>query len=49
MAIHGSQGILNGQRQPKPRHEYAVPRYRVTLVRENRAVWRQLDLRVGDN
>ena len=24
--------------QPKPRHEYAVPRYRVTLVRENRAV-----------
>jgi DNA repair protein RadC len=38
MAIHGSQGILNGQRQPKPRHEYAVPRYRVTLVRDNRAV-----------
>ena len=38
MAIHGSQGILNGQRQPKPRNEYAVPRYRVTLVRENRAV-----------
>ena len=38
MAIHGSQGILNIQRQPKPRHEYTVPRYRVTLVRDNRAV-----------
>ena len=38
MAIHGSQGILNGQRQTKPRHEYAVPRYRVMLVRDNRAV-----------
>ena len=25
-------------RQPQPRHEYAVPRYRVTLVRENRAM-----------
>jgi hypothetical protein len=37
MAIHDSQGILNGQRQPKPRHDYAVPRYRVTLVRESRA------------
>ena len=38
MAIHGSQGILNMSRQPQPRNEYAVPRYRVTLVRENRAV-----------
>ena len=38
MAIHGLQGILNGQRLPKPRNEYAVPRYRVTLVRENRAI-----------
>jgi DNA repair protein RadC len=38
MAIHGSQGILNIIRQPKPRNEYAVPRYRVTLVRDNRAV-----------
>jgi DNA repair protein RadC len=38
MAIHGSQGILNGQRLPKPRNEYAVPRYRVTLIRDNRAV-----------
>ena len=37
MAIHSSQGILNGQRQPKPRNEYAVPRYRITLVREGRA------------
>ena len=38
MAIHGSQGSLNLIRQPKPRNEYAVPRYRVTLVRDNRAV-----------
>ena len=38
MAIHGSQGILNVIRQPQPRNEYTVPRYRVTLVRENRAV-----------
>jgi len=38
MAIHGSQGILNIQRQPKRGKEYAVPRYRVTLVRDNRAV-----------
>ena len=37
MAIHGSQGILNRQRLPKPGHPYAVPRYRVTLVREGRA------------
>jgi len=37
MAIHSSQGILNGQRQPKPRNPYAIPRYRVTLVREGRA------------
>jgi DNA repair protein RadC len=37
MAIHGSQGILNKQRQPKPSNPYAVPRYRVTLVREDRA------------
>jgi DNA repair protein RadC len=37
MAIHGSQGILKMIRQPKPRNEYAVPRYRVTLVREGRA------------
>jgi len=38
MAIHDSQGSLNVIRQPKPRNEYGVPRYRVTLVRENRAV-----------
>jgi len=38
MAIHGSQGILNIRRQSKPSNEYAVPRYRVTLVRENRAL-----------
>src|ERR1700704_5490217 len=38
MAIHGSQGMLNGQRQPKPSNEYTVPRYRVTLIRENRTV-----------
>ena len=38
MAIHGSQGILIGQRQPKARQKYAVSRYRGTLVRENRAV-----------
>ena len=37
MAIHGSQGILNVVRQPKPSHPYAIPRFRVALVRENRA------------
>ena len=37
MAIHGSRGILNGQQQPKPSNPYAIPRYRVTLVREDRA------------
>jgi hypothetical protein len=37
MAIHGSQGILNVIRQPKPSNPYAVPRYRVTLVRDGRA------------
>jgi len=37
MAIHGSQGSLNLIRQPKPRNPYAIPRYRVTLVREGRA------------
>ena len=38
MAIHNSQGMLKMIRQPKPSNEYAVPRYRVTLVRENRAM-----------
>ena len=37
MAIHSSQGLLNGIRQPKPGNPYALPRYRVTLVREGRA------------
>ena len=37
MAIHGSQDILTMQRQPKPSNPYAVPRYRVTLVRDGRA------------
>ena len=37
MAIHSSQGLLNGIRQPKPGKPYALPRYRVTLVREGRA------------
>ena len=44
MGIHGSQGNLNLIRQPNPRHEYAVPRYRVTLVRENRALPPSLSL-----
>jgi len=35
MAIHGSQDSLNVIRQPKPRKAYAVPRFRVTLVRDN--------------
>jgi DNA repair protein RadC len=38
MAIHGSQDSFNGIRPPKPRKAYAVPRFRVTLVRDNRAV-----------
>jgi DNA repair protein RadC len=38
MAIHGSQSSVNLVRQPKPSHPYAVPRFRVTLVRDNRAV-----------
>ncbi|HSL03074.1 MAG TPA: JAB domain-containing protein [Nitrospiraceae bacterium] len=37
MAIHGSQDSLNVIRQPKPRKAYAVPRFRVILVRDNRA------------
>jgi DNA repair protein RadC len=47
MAIHGSQGSLKLIRQPKPRHEYAVPRYRVTLVREGRAVPPSLPLQTS--
>jgi DNA repair protein RadC len=38
MAIHSSQGRVNLLRLPKPSNEYGVPRYRVTLVRDNRAV-----------
>ena len=38
MAIHSSQDSLNLILQPKPKNEYGLPRYRVTLVRENRAV-----------
>ena len=37
MAIHGSQDVLKVIRQPKPSNPYAVPRFRVTLVREGRA------------
>lgn len=37
IAVHGSQSILNGQRQPKPSNPYAMPLYRVKLVREGRA------------
>jgi len=37
MAVHSSQGILNLNRPPKPSNPYAVPHYRVTLVREGRA------------
>ena len=38
MAIHGSQDSLHVMRQPKPNNPYAVPRYRVTLVRQNHAM-----------
>ena len=43
-AIHDSQGMLKMIRQPQPRNEYAVPRYRVTLVRDNRAMATSLPL-----
>ena len=38
MAIHSSQGRVNLLRQPKSSHPYALPRFRVTLVRQNRAM-----------
>ena len=38
MAIHSSQSSMNLLRLPKPSHPYALPRFRVTLVRENRAI-----------
>ena len=44
MAIHGSQGSLKLIRQPNPSNLYAVPRYRVTLVREGRATAPSLPL-----
>ena len=37
MAIHGLQGSVNLLRQTRPGNSYAVPRYRVTLVRDGRA------------
>ena len=37
MAVHSSQDVLKVIRQPKPSNPYAVPRFRVTLVREGRA------------
>ena len=45
MAIHGSQDSLNVIRQPKPRQAYAVPRFRVTLVRDNRVEPTSLPMR----
>ena len=38
MAIHSSLGSVNLLRQPKSSHPYALPRFRVTLVRQNRAM-----------
>ena len=38
MAIHSSQDRVHLLRLPRPRNEYSLPRYRVTLVRENLAV-----------
>jgi DNA repair protein RadC len=38
MAIHSSQSSVNLLRLPEPSHPYALPRFRVTLVRENRAL-----------
>lgn len=38
MAIHDSQGSLNILQQPRPSNAYAVPRFRVTLVRDDRAL-----------
>ena len=38
MAIHSSQDRVNLIRLPKPSYPYALPRFRVTLVRDNRAV-----------
>jgi DNA repair protein RadC len=38
MAIHSSQDRVPLLRLPKPSHPSALPRFRVTLVRENRAL-----------
>ncbi|HSL03735.1 MAG TPA: JAB domain-containing protein [Nitrospiraceae bacterium] len=38
MAIHSSQDHVNLLRLPKPSHPSTLPRFRVTLVRENRAL-----------
>ena len=38
MAIHSSQSNVSLLRLPRPSHPYALPRFRVTLVRDNRAV-----------
>lgn len=38
LSIHSSQDSLNPIRLPKPKNQYGIPRYRVTLVRDNRAV-----------
>ena len=38
MAIHSSQDRVHLLRLPRPSHPYALPRFRVTLVRDNRAV-----------
>ena len=38
MAIHSSQDRVHLLRLPRPSHPYALPRFRVTLVRDNRVV-----------
>ena len=38
MAIHSSQDRVHLLRLPRPSHPSALPRYRVALVRDNRAV-----------
>ena len=38
MAIHSSQDRVHLLRLPRPSHPYALPRFRVTLVRDNRAL-----------
>lgn len=38
MAFDSQHGSLNGSRQSNPKSRYGVPRYRVMLVREGRAI-----------